>query len=204
MTRVYRFLVALLAVIIALPLLTNEPALAAPQACTEQVANGGFESSGPEWQTTSGGGYALISHILPRTGEWGAYLGGYNNAYDELAQIVTIPAGSASKLRFWWQMSTLESTHPWDSLEVKVAPAAGGAATRVFLITDGSVANDWQEAVVDLTSYAGQSLRLSFRAATDSDRATDFYLDDISLEACASVPPPNMPWHIYLPNALAR
>ena len=160
---------------------------AAPVACTEQVANGGFESDGSAWQTTSAGGYALISPILPRTGQWGAILGAYDNANDELAQTITLPAGATLTLHFWWQMTTLEPNHPWDTLDVTVAPAGGGTAIRLFRITDGNIAGDWQPATFDLAPYAGQTVRLAFRAQTDSDQPTDFYLDDISIEACPTV-----------------
>lgn len=165
---------------------TLSAAQPAPAACTEQVTDGGFEAGGTAWQTTSAGGFDIISQIMPYAGDWGAYMGGYNNANDELAQGIVLPAGNAITLSFWWQMMTQETTHFWDTLDVTIAPAGGGTAVRVAQITDGSVANAWQQTSVDLSAYAGQSVRLAFVAQTDSDRPTDFYLDDISVSACAS------------------
>ena len=148
------------------------------------MTNGGFESGSAPWETVSAGGYTIISPVLPHTGQWGAVLGAYDSANDELAQTLTLPAGTTLTLRFWWQMTTLEANHPWDTLDVTVTPASGGTPVRLLRITDGNLAGAWQQAVLDLTPHAGQSIRLSFRAETDSDRPTDFYLDDISMEAC--------------------
>lgn len=169
--------------LIAVPLTARPLRAAAPAACIEQVANGGFESGSAPWQAVSAGGYTLISPILPHTSQWGAVLGAYDNADDELAQTITLPAGTTPTLRFWWQMTTQEIDHPWDALSVTITPA-GGAPVLLRRITDGDVSSVWQQAAVNLTPYAGQSVRLSFRAQTDSDRPTDFYLDDVSVEAC--------------------
>ncbi len=157
-----------------------------PSACAEQVADGGFEAGGTAWQSTSLGGFALISQLMPHTGVWGAYLAGYNNADDELAQVVSLPAGATITLRLWWQVTTEETTHPWDTLDVTLTPAGGGATVRLLRLTDGSITDSWQQVVVDLSAYAGGDWRLAFRGRTDADRPTDFYLDDINIEACAA------------------
>jgi thermitase len=167
------------------------PARAA--SCPELIVNGGFESGSAPWQTSSAGGYALFSQVRPRTGSWGAYLGGYNNADDQLSQEVTLPAGTQITLRFWWQMSTEETSHPWDTLDIAIIPNGVDTPTRLLQITDGDIAGSWQEAILDLSPFAGQGVRLAFRARTDQDRPTDFFLDDASIVACAA------PTHVYLP-----
>jgi len=185
MTRRIIFLALVAIPLIAVPFLTAGPLrAAAPAACAEQVTNGSFESGTTPWQTVSAGGYDVISSILPHTGQWGAVLGAYDSANDELTQTITLPAGTTLTLRFWWQMATQEVDHPWDTLNVTITPVGGGAPVLLRRITDGDTAGVWQQDRLDLTPYAGQSVRLSFRALTDSDRPTDFYLDDISVEAC--------------------
>ena len=84
-------------------------------------------------------------------------LGAYDNANDELAQTLTLPTGTTLTLRFWWQMTTLEANHPWDTLDVTVTPAGGGTPVRLLRITDGDPAGVWQQAVLDLSPHAGQS-----------------------------------------------
>jgi hypothetical protein len=192
--------------LIVIPLLTAlwlapvSPAAAqraAPAACTDQIANGGFEDGSVGWTATSAGGYTVFSQALPRTGQWGAFLAGYDRADDRLAQDVALPVGQRLTLSFWWQVRTEESDHPWDTLDVEITPA-GRAAVRLRRITDADASIDWQHAAFDLSAYAGQTVTLSFRAQTDLDRPTDFYLDDVSIEAC----PATAPVSIYLPLAL--
>jgi hypothetical protein len=186
MTRPSYFFALVAIALAGVPFIARPVHAATPATCTEQVTNGGFESGSAPWQTVSAGGYTLISRIVPHTGDWGAVLAAYNLANDELAQTITLPAGTALTLRFWWQMTTQETNHPWDNLDVTITPAGGGTPVLLRRITDGNTAGVWQQVILDLTPYAGQSLRLSFRAQTDSDHPTDFYLDDISVEACPS------------------
>ena len=54
----------------------------------------------------------------------------------------------------------------------------------------------WDDAVFDLTDYAGQSMIIRFLAISDSFDLTDFYLDDISVTACAQ---PSAPRRTLLP-----
>lgn len=181
------FILTLTAIVVAAASLAIPPAHAGgPSACSEQVTDGGFEAGGAAWQAVSLGGFALISQLMPHTGAWGAYLAGYNNADDELAQVVSLPAGATITLRLWWQVTTEETTHPWDTLDVTLTPAGGGTDVRLLRLTDGSITDSWQQATVDLSPYAGGNWRLAFRGRTDADRPTDFYLDDISIEACAA------------------
>lgn len=186
--------------LVVLTLLLARPAVAQevpPATCNELVVNGGFEEEAAGWQIASAGGYAVLSQALPRTGQWGAFLAGYNEADDRLAQDVFLPAGQSSTLRFWRQVRTDETDHPWDTLDVEVTPA-GGVPLRLQRITDADAGPTWVQASFDLTAYAGQTVTLAFRARTDFDRPTDFYLDDISIEACA--PPAAI--RVYLPLTL--
>jgi len=179
----YLIVIPLLTALCLNPVLPAASQGAAPAACTDQIANGGFEEGPAGWTATSAGGYAVFSQALPRTGQWGAFLAGYNRADDRLAQDVALPAGQTLILSFWWQVRTEESDHPWDTLDVEITPA-GRATVRLQRITDADAGVDWQYAAFDLSAYAGQTVTLSFHAQTDLDRPTDFYLDDASLNAC--------------------
>lgn len=153
-------------------------------SCVELITNGSFESGTAPWQFSSAGGYALISQLQSHTGAWGVYLGGYDSADDLASQQIALPGASAIALRFWWRMTTEETSHPWDTLDTNIT-LSDSTTTRLLRITDGDVAGIWQESVLDLSPYAGQSVRLAFRAQTDQDGPTDFYLDDVSVEACS-------------------
>ncbi|MGC8782550.1 MAG: choice-of-anchor J domain-containing protein [Anaerolineae bacterium] len=186
--------------LIGLSLTFGAPAAAQaprPAACAELLVNGGLEDGAAGWQISSADGYPLLSQALPHTGQWGAFLAGYNEADDRLAQAVALPAGQTSTLRFWWQARTDETDHSWDTLDVEITPA-GAAPIRLQRITDADAGGGWQQATFDLSAYAAQTVTLSFHAQTDFDRPTDFYLDDISLEACAAA----TSFQLYLPLTL--
>ncbi len=113
-----------------------------------------------------------------------AILGGRNSGQDELEQEFSLPAGQAATFRFWWYMQTQETTHAFDTLEVSLKRS--GQETLLTTITDGSVAGSWQQGVFDLSSYAGQTVRIKFTARTSDARPTTFYLDDVSVQACTA------------------
>jgi hypothetical protein len=106
---------------------------------------------------------------------------------------VTLPAGTIITLRLWWQVTTEETSHPWDTLDATIAPASGGTAVHLLRLSDGSVTGSWQPATIDLSAYRGQTMRLAFRGRTDDSRPTDFFLEDISIEACPAVTPTPTP-----------
>jgi len=153
-------------------------------ACTERVINGGFEAGVTGWEPTTNGPFALVGPALPHTGALGAILGARNNADDRLEQAITLPAGKSATLRFWWLMLTEEPDHPWDTLEVTIKPAGAAESIRLIRITDGDAQGQWREAVINLSAYAGQTAELSFRAVTDANQPTEFYVDDVSVQAC--------------------
>jgi hypothetical protein len=179
--------VGFLALAALLMVVAVAPASAEPQginACAERVINGGFEAGVTGWEATTNGPFALVGPALPRTGALGAILGARNNAGDRLEQIITLPAGKTATLRFWWHMLTEEPDHPWDTLEVTIKPAGSPESIRLIRITDGDIQGQWREAVISLNAYAGQTVELSFRAETDANQPTEFYVDDVSIQAC--------------------
>jgi kumamolisin len=157
---------------------------AAVNACAERVINGGFEAGVTGWEPTTNGPFALVGPALPRSGALGAILGARNNADDRLEQVIALPGGQTATLRFWWHMLTEEPDHPWDTLEVTIKPAGSAESIRLIRITDGDVQGQWRESVVSLSQYAGQTVELSFRAETDTNQPTEFYVDDVSVQAC--------------------
>ena len=172
----------------------------APSACSELVVNGGFESGATGWQIKTNGSVALIGSTLPHAGLLGAILGARNDAQDELEQEINLPAGQSVMLRFWWHMLTAETTHPRDTLDVLVKPS-GGQEVGILQITDQDTSGAWQQAMLDLSSYAGQSLRIKFRAITDANRPTDFYVDDVSVQTCTGGTETSTPSVTHTPSA---
>lgn len=163
-------------------------ARAAPTACVEVVKNGGFESgSGVGWQEYSVHDYELVSQYNPRTGEWGAFLGGVNDADDRLSQAVVLPAGANLTLTAWWSLATGEQPYErYDTLTVSLHRSDGSLLATLATLDNTAEENTWEKLTFDLTSYAGQNVTIEFAALTDLSDASDFYLDDITLLACDS------------------
>lgn len=166
-----------------LPLVTR---LAVPG---DVMVNGGFEDGELGWhQYTTGGGTWRPHDLIgteaegynPYEGEYGATLGGYECSWDVLTQTVTIPAGG--RLSYWWQMHTYETTIFPDRLTVDLlAPSGELVATLIVHSIDGPE-GIWQQEVVDLSDYAGQTLVLRFHVYNDNYYFSWFDLDLICLQ----------------------
>lgn len=128
---------------------------------------------------------------------WGTVLGGaYSASADwflELAD-VTIPPGAA--LEFWHAYEIEQGSQDYDGGNLALRPAAGGAwsvVTPVGGYTAGDIvalgepgftgdSSGWQPARFELAAWAGQSVDLRWRFASDSSvQELGWYLDDIAL-----------------------
>lgn len=168
-------------------------ALARLRACAPvaPIQDGGFEAGlpNPAWQTSSN----VSSDILDDTpdpsshdGTWKAWLGGDDQVQESLWQTITVPPGAGGlQVGYWWRVSTLESTHPFDTLTVQIRDANGNLLETLETLTDGDAASDWQQSDFVITAYAGQTIQLAFVAETDDTNPTSFFVDDVSvLKTC--------------------
>ncbi len=145
------------------------------------LQNGGFENGTAPWVQTSSGGYQLISNYRPRTGNYSAWLGGYNNGTDAISQTVTIPQNG--KLTFWWYMTSDEgSSTAYDYLRVRLYNQNGSLLTTLVTRSNRDARNQWVQETVNLSSYAGQTVRLEFSVTTDWLLPTSFFIDDVELK----------------------
>jgi len=158
-------------------------------ACTELLQDGGFEAGGQGWLQYSVQGYELISDFNPRAGELGAYLAGVNEADDRISQQVSLPGGTIT-LRAWWYLATAETAGAFDHLTVSLLRPDGTWLAHLLTVNNTAPVGLWDELVIDLSSYAGQAVLLRFTGRTDENNISDFYLDDISIVACAADPSP--------------
>lgn len=155
------------------------------------IQDGGFEAGlpNPAWQTSSN----VFSDILddtpdpsPHSGTWKAWLGGGDLVQESLWQTIAVPPGAGGlQVSYWWRVSTLESTHPFDMMTVQIRDTAGNPLGTLETLTDGDAAPDWQESVFTITAYAGQTIQLAFVVETDDTNPTSFFVDDVSvLKVC--------------------
>jgi thermitase len=151
------------------------------------IVNGGFESGSASWTESSSGGYELIDTTRPHTGAYSAYLGGYNNGTDSVYQTVSIPAGATSaNLSYWSYMTSSEGTGtPYDYLYVEVRSTGGTLLGTLRTQNNTGTRGSWlQTTNLSLLPWKGQTVRVQFRATTDSSLITSFFVDDVVLNSC--------------------
>lgn len=148
--------------------------------------NGGFENGTAPWVESSSGGYELIDGTRPHTGARSAYLGGYNRATDLVYQTVTIPASSTSdSLSYWWYMTSQEGTGTaYDFMYAEVRNTSGTLLGTLQTLSNRSTRNTWTQSTLNVAAWKGQTVRIEFRATTDSSLPTSFFVDDAALNSC--------------------
>ncbi len=203
------------------PTMTDTPTVApqptatpTPQpggVCSNVIENGGFElqlnRQAPPWILLEG---ATVEAGLGREGGSCLWLGGYNGAMDRAYQVVSLPVSATSaELSYWWHMETREASHPHDYLYVELLDEDGQVIATLDTHSDADQQNSWQHASFDMLPYAGRTVRVQFRVATDAEAFTSFFLDDVRLDVCtgeARMPTPTATpvgsYVLYLPVAL--
>ena len=166
---------------------------ATPIACTELVANGGFESNSE----------SSSSWTIPNTPRPGRYatepvwsgsrslgLGippGQANAYSDSTayQWITLPAGAGQitlRAALWRAGSSRGDSH-------YLWVAANGKTTRVLQGLED--AQRWQEVSFDLTKLAGRRILLLLGTYNDGlDGVASMFADGVSIQACDSAVTP--------------
>ncbi len=144
------------------------------------IVNGGFESGTSPWLQSSSNGYQLIDTTRPRTGSYSAYMGGYNSGTDTLYQTITVPSNGS--LRYYYYMTTQETSGTYDYLRVRVYSTSGTLLTTLATRSNASTKNAWVLDTLSLSAYAGQSVRIQFTVTTDSSLPTSFFIDDVSAQ----------------------
>ncbi len=155
-----------------------------PGAGGNMISNGGFENGTSPWVGSSSGGYAIVDTTKPHAGSYSAYLCGYNNCSDSVYQQVTIASSvTTATLTYYWYMSTQETTHAYDYLYVRIRSSSGSTLATLQTLSDGSTANSWQQGSFNVSSYKGQTVQIAFVATNGAKNPTDFYVDDVALNA---------------------
>ena len=86
-------------------------------------------------------------------------------------------------------MTTQESgSTVWDRLQVRVLTRSGALLATLRTWSNASGAGLWRQDTLTLGAYAGQQVKIEFRATTDSSLPSSFFVDDVSLERIARRP----------------
>jgi len=152
---------------------------------TELVTNGGFEGSSSPW-VRSGNAYWTGTGSYPKSGAGYAYLGNVNNANGAMYQQLSIPSSATGALTFWLNTVSNETstTTVYDRLYVEVRNTSGTllATLATYSNLDKTTAGNYVQKSLSLGAHKGQTIRLQFRATTDSSSTTTFRVDDVSVK----------------------
>ena len=176
-----------------LPLIANRSSTSTVcPGCGELLGNNGFESGPTDWVTI---GVDIITNtsdpslpVTPYAGSWLGWLGGRNSAADTLYQTFQVPTGLAgARLSYYVMVTTAETGGVYDRFWVRLRTSGGDLIQDLESLDNTFVpANQWVRREIDIPALVGrqgESLRISFEATTDANLVTNFYVDEVYLEA---------------------
>ncbi|HET6939118.1 MAG TPA: M4 family metallopeptidase, partial [Nocardioides sp.] len=146
----------------------------------QKLGNPGFETGSAAPWSASAGVIDSSASQAAHAGAWKAWLDGYGTTHtDTLSQSVTIPAGCAATLTFWLHIDSAETTTSvqYDKLTVKAG------STTLATYSNLNKASGYSQKSFNLSSFAGQTVTISFTGTEDSSLQTSFVVDDTALTA---------------------
>jgi hypothetical protein len=133
-----------------------------------------FEDGLTGW-TTFGSTAPVIDAGTYHAGSASAFMGGDNSS--GIYRDVTLPT-VATTLQFWVRRGTSDSIS-WDQQYAEIRDTSGNVLAQIYRTCENS---DWTPVSFDLSSYAGQTVRIMFRVAGDSWwDATWQWIDDVQI-----------------------
>lgn len=163
---------------------------AAPQKSASVIFSDDFETNNSNWsfqgnlwqigQPTSGPGFANSGTRCAATNLGGNYPD--NAAAGLLSRNITLPTlphpRSALRLRFWTWYET-ENSYDQGRVWISTDNGQNWSSLRIY---EGSL-NFWAPSVIDLSAYAGSTIRLDFYFTSDgSVNYAGWYIDDVTIE----------------------
>ncbi len=170
---------------------TNTPVnvpvtLTVNSASAELIVNGGYEGSVSPW-VLSGQATWTNTGSFPHTGTGYVFMGAANNASGTNFQQITIPSGASPSLTFWLNVTSDETTTTtqFDRFFVEVRNTSGTLLSTLATFSNlnkGTAGVYVQRGPYSLSTWAGQTVRIQFRATTDVSLITTFRVDDVSVK----------------------
>ncbi|HEY4241954.1 MAG TPA: hypothetical protein VGM88_19175 [Kofleriaceae bacterium] len=171
----------------------------ASQGCTptqmELLTNGYFddEPMGNGWnETPVNDMYPLITDdtgLDPDTAPYRVWMGGIASSSDSMYQSISVPSGTtALELTGVWAVATSETTTTamHDTASLSFTSSGGSSLETVMSISnldDNEAFESFDYQVNDVSSMAGQTVRLYFESSNNSTKESSFYFDTFSLTA---------------------
>ncbi|MFN0112777.1 MAG: S8 family serine peptidase [Blastocatellia bacterium] len=152
---------------------------------SQLIVNGGFETNSTPWVLS---GATRSTDGNARTGTGYLREGGANSVSHTAYQTITIPSGTTPGLSFYLNVTSSETTTvtQYDRLFVEVRNTSGTLLTTLATFSNlnkVAASNAYTlRGTYGLSAYAGQTVRIQFRATTDSSLITTFRIDDVSVQ----------------------
>lgn len=152
---------------------------------TQLIVNGGFEGSISPW--TLSGNASRSTGAFPHSGTGYLILAGVNNANGSARQQVSIPSGSSPGLSFFLNVTSNETTTTtqFDRLFIEVRSTTGSLLATLATFSNlnkGTAGAYVLRGPFGLSGFAGQTVRVQFRATTDFSLSSTFRIDDVSAQ----------------------
>jgi hypothetical protein len=146
----------------------------------QKLGNPGFESGNSVWTSTP----AVIGQNGPsqpaHAGTWDAWLNGYGTTHtDTISESVTIPSGCSATLSFFLHIDSAETTTTtqFDKFTVKLGTTTLGTFSNL------NKAAGYASHSFNVSSFAGQTVTLTFSGTEDASLQTSFVVDDTAVTA---------------------
>jgi Kelch motif len=163
------------------------------------IVNGGFETgSFTGWTIDGFNNPPVVTNTFSHSGSFSAFAGGdpptafcgggnEPTGDSSFYQQFTVPAGS-STLTFWhWECGTTSITFDWQ--DAYITDTNGNILQTIFHLAGNE--QTWNQQTVDMTPYAGQTVRLKFLVHQDGfGDLTGMYVDDVFLLIPCGTPTP--------------
>lgn len=151
---------------------------------TNVIVNPGFETGTTPWVIS--GSTQRSTGTFPHSGVAYMILGISDSSTSTLYQTVTVPAGGAN-LNFWLNITTGEAAGDpvFDRCFIEVRNTSGTllATLATFSNQNSGTAGVYVlRGPYNLASFAGQTVRIQFRATNDVTLPTSFRVDDVSVQ----------------------
>jgi Zn-dependent metalloprotease len=149
---------------------------------TNVLVNPGFETGTTPWVIS--GSTVRSTGAYPHSGTAYMILGVNDSSTSTLYQTVTVPSGG--NLNFWLNVTTSEGPGTiYDQLFIEVRSTSGTllATLATFSNLNSGTAGVYVlRGPYSLASFAGQTVRIQFRATNDITLPTSFRVDDVSVQ----------------------
>lgn len=151
---------------------------------TNIIVNPGFETGTTPWVIS--GSTVRSTGTFPHSGTAYMILGVNDSSTSTLYQTVTVPVGGAN-LNFWLNITTGEAAGAaiFDRLFIEVRNTSGTllATLATFSNQNSGTAGVYVlRGPYNLNAFAGQTVRIQFRATNDITLPTSFRVDDVAVQ----------------------